>query len=76
MCIYRLKFVLVSLKMVDNLTFFSISYNGFRRLRLWNCIKGKNIKKIRGFYQDTMIKVITGIRRCGNLFFLKQLLKN
>ena len=32
------------------------------------------LKKIRGFYQDTMIKVITGIRRCGKSCFLKTII--
>ena len=27
------------------------------------------LKKIRNFYNDDMIKVITGIRRCGKSFF-------
>ena len=26
------------------------------------------LNKIRGFYDDTMIKVITGIRRCGKSY--------
>lgn len=29
------------------------------------------LKKIRGFYNDDMIKVISGIRRCGKSYFLK-----
>ena len=33
------------------------------------------LKKIRGFYNDDMIKVITGIRRCGKSFFLKSIIK-
>ncbi len=33
------------------------------------------LKKIRGFYNDDMIKVITGIRRCGKSFFLKSIIQ-
>ena len=33
------------------------------------------LKKIRGFYKDDMIKVITGIRRCGKSFFLKSIIQ-
>ena len=34
-------------------------------------IREKYLKKIRGFYDDTdMIKVITGVRRCGKSFLL------
>ena len=33
------------------------------------------LSKIRGFYHDKMIKVITGIRRCGKSYLLKTIIE-
>ncbi len=33
------------------------------------------LNKIRGFYKDDMIKVISGIRRCGKSFFIKSIIQ-
>lgn len=33
------------------------------------------LSKIRGFYDDTMVKVITGIRRCGKSYLLKTIIE-
>ncbi len=38
------------------------------------CKREDYLKKIRGFYHDTMIKVITGIRRCGKSYLLKTII--
>ena len=33
------------------------------------------LNKIRGFYDSDIIKVVTGIRRCGKSFFLLSVMK-
>ncbi len=38
-------------------------------------VREEYLKKIRGFYHDTMIKVITGIRRCGKSYLLKTIIQ-
>ena len=62
--------------MVDNLTFFvkkHIIITGDQTMeRLYK--REEYLKKIRGFYDDTMIKVITGIRRCGKSYLLKTII--
>ena len=34
------------------------------------------LNKIRGFYHSDIIKVVTGIRRCGKSFFLLSVIKD
>ena len=34
------------------------------------------LDKIRGFYHSDIIKVVTGIRRCGKSFFLLSVIKD
>lgn len=38
-------------------------------------VREEYLNKIRGFYHDTMIKVITGIRRCGKSYLLKTIIQ-
>ena len=62
--------------MVDNLTFFTIIvYNGIGDNMEILYKREEYLSKIRGFYNDTMIKVITGIRRCGKSFLLKTIIE-
>ena len=37
-------------------------------------IREKYLKKIRPFYNQDLIKVITGIRRCGKSVILRQII--
>jgi len=63
--------------MVDNLTFllgkYIIVFGEIVMERLYK--REDYLNKIRGFYDDTMIKVITGIRRCGKSYFLKTIME-
>lgn len=38
-------------------------------------VRNEYLNKIRGFYHDSMIKVITGIRRCGKSYLLKMIIE-
>ena len=56
-------------KLVDNLTFLVIIMEKIYK-------REDYLKKIRTFYNDyDLIKVITGIRRCGKSFFLKSVIE-
>ena len=60
--------------MVDNLTFLiKIIYNFNGDIMEMVYKREEYLKKIRGFYKDSMIKVITGIRRCGKSYLLKSI---
>lgn len=61
--------------MVDNLLFFVILYNCYGGYYGKNFKRENYLNKIRGFYDDTMIKVITGIRRCGKSTLLKSVIE-
>ncbi len=62
--------------MVDNLYFFIINYIILTGENVEKIYKREDyLNKIRGFYHDTMIKVITGIRRCGKSCFLKSIIE-
>ena len=61
--------------MVDNLTFLiKIIYNFNGDIMEMVYKREEYLKKIRGFYKDSMIKVITGIRRCGKSYLLKSII--
>lgn len=62
--------------MVDNLTF-SSKYIIMKMVNNMEKIyKRENyLSKIRNFYKDDMIKVISGIRRCGKSYFLKSIIE-
>ena len=36
-------------------------------------IREKYLSEIRGFYDDDLIKIITGVRRCGKSIVLEQI---
>lgn len=62
--------------MVDNLTFLiKIIYNFNGDIMEMVYKREEYLKKIRGFYKDSMIKVITGIRRCGKSYLLKSIIE-
>lgn len=62
--------------MVDNLLFFAyLVYNVIGDIMEKVYRREEYLKKIRGFYNDSMIKVITGIRRCGKSYLLKSIIE-
>lgn len=62
--------------MVDNLPFFAcLVYNVIGDIMEKVYRREEYLKKIRGFYNDSMIKVITGIRRCGKSYLLKSIIE-
>ena len=50
-----------------------ITYNDCMEEKIY--FREKYLKKIRPFYHDNLVKVITGIRRCGKSFILKMIMK-
>jgi len=64
-------------KLVDNLTFLNFYYMIILVIIMEKIYKREDyLKKIRTFYNDyDLIKVITGIRRCGKSFFLKSIIE-